>query len=225
VLRETFAQWGLPKRLRVDNGTPWGSSGDLPPDLALWILGLGVGMHWNHPRCPQENGVIERSQGTAKNWADPSACISVQQLQEALDRMDHIQRELYPVERQLSRRQLWPGLEHSGRRYTRAWERQHWNLPCALEHLSGYAVTRHVSPDGRIMLYNRAYYVGIIHKGKTVYVMLDPQELRWLITDTNGCQLRCPEAKELNATTIQNLQVARSTADSQRKRRHATKVQ
>src|SRR5271157_1101411 len=31
----------MPARIRVDNGTPWGSAGDLPTDLALWLFGLG----------------------------------------------------------------------------------------------------------------------------------------------------------------------------------------
>ena len=39
ALRQAFRRWGRPLRLRVDNGVPWGSSGDLPPDLALWLLG------------------------------------------------------------------------------------------------------------------------------------------------------------------------------------------
>jgi hypothetical protein len=39
---------------------PWGSSGDLPTDLACWLTGLGVGLLTNPPRRPQANGVIER---------------------------------------------------------------------------------------------------------------------------------------------------------------------
>lgn len=27
-LGRAFARWGLPKRVRVDNGKPWGSTGD-----------------------------------------------------------------------------------------------------------------------------------------------------------------------------------------------------
>jgi transposase InsO family protein len=66
-LRLAFARWGLPGRLRVDNGAPWGSKGDWPTELALWLIGLGVGVTWNTPRRPQENGVVERSQGTVSN--------------------------------------------------------------------------------------------------------------------------------------------------------------
>jgi transposase InsO family protein len=65
VLRNTFKRWGRPLRFRVDNGVPWGSSGDLPPDLVLWLLGLGVETVTNPPRRPQDNGVVERSQGPA----------------------------------------------------------------------------------------------------------------------------------------------------------------
>ncbi|MBV8318944.1 MAG: DDE-type integrase/transposase/recombinase, partial [Planctomycetaceae bacterium] len=68
MLRRIFQRWGLPDRLRVDNGHPWGSQNDLPTDLALWLIGLGVNMIWNKPRCPQMNGVVERSQGVTQQW-------------------------------------------------------------------------------------------------------------------------------------------------------------
>src|ERR671934_175688 len=68
LLRQAFGRWGLPGGLRVDNGKPWGSWSDLPTALALWLLGLGIELHWNPPRQPQRNGVVERSQGTGKRW-------------------------------------------------------------------------------------------------------------------------------------------------------------
>src|SRR5262245_63729085 len=95
-LRRILARWGRPARLRVDNGGPWGSAADLPPELALWLLGLGIDMHWNDPHTPQQNGVVERSQGTSKGWAEPGRCGSAAELQRRLDEMDAIQRERYP---------------------------------------------------------------------------------------------------------------------------------
>src|SRR5438132_5785588 len=53
-LRLAFGHWGLPGRFRVDNGWPWGSHGDFPTELSLWLIGLGLGIHWNNPRSPQE---------------------------------------------------------------------------------------------------------------------------------------------------------------------------
>src|SRR5437016_12462632 len=95
-LRRAFARWGRPATIRVDNGVPWGSSGDLPPDLALWLLGLEVATLPNPPRRPQDNGVVERSQGTAKRWAEPGACADARELQRRLREMDQIQRQEYP---------------------------------------------------------------------------------------------------------------------------------
>jgi len=84
VLRHAFQRWGRPQQFRVDNGTPWGSTGDLPTDLALWLLGLEVDIHANPPRRPQDNGVVERSQGTGKRWAEPHACADAKELHQRL---------------------------------------------------------------------------------------------------------------------------------------------
>src|SRR5262249_60933218 len=80
-LRGGFQRWGRPLSVQFDNGNPWGSWGDLPTPLALWLIGLGLGVSWIPPRTPQDNGVVERSQGVAFNWAEPDRCHSVEQLQ------------------------------------------------------------------------------------------------------------------------------------------------
>ena len=127
-LRRVLAQWGRPGTVRVDNGGPWGSAGDLPPELALWLIGLGIDMHWNDPHSPTQNGVVERSQGMSKRWAEPGQCDTPEQLQERLEEMDAIQREEYPSIGGLSRTVAYPGLVHSGRRYSEAWERRNCSV-------------------------------------------------------------------------------------------------
>lgn len=224
VLRDAFARYGLPQRFRVDNGSPWGSSGDLPPDLALWILGLGVELHWNTPNRPQENGVVERSQGTAKRWADPAASPSVAHLQKAMDGMDAIHRESYPVRGDQTRINLWPSLKHSGRKYTRSREGRLWKLSRVLEHLSGYAVVRRVDNSGRVSLYNRSHYVGTLHSRRMVYVMLDPNAAEWIFCDEEGRQLRRMPAKQISASNVMNLTVSRRPPVSRRKQNKAAKL-
>ena len=95
-MRLAFGRWGRPERLRVDNGPPWGTRGDLPTDLELWLLGVEVGVAPNPPRRPQDNGVVERSQGTGKQWGEPWTCDSLEELQRRLEEMDEIQRQEYP---------------------------------------------------------------------------------------------------------------------------------
>lgn len=206
-LRKVFARWGRPKSFRVDNGVPWGSSGDLPPELALWLIGLGIAMIWNPPREPQKNGVVERSQGVGKNWAEPGACQSVKELQQHFRKMDRIQREKYPYRDGRSRMEVFPELQHSSRIYSTAWEREHWNMKVVLEHLSEYLMSRRVDRAGLISIYNRNYYVGKHHQSVVVSVMLDPVSQKWIILDDQGRELRIHPAEQLTRDRIITLNV------------------
>lgn len=206
-LRAAWTRWGLPRHLRVDNGKPWGSWSDLPPALALWVIGLGSDVLWNDPRCPQQNGVVERSQGTAKRWAEPHACQTVAELQARLDEDDRLQRERYPLAQGRSRWQLFPSLAHSGRPYQETEEAAVWDLQRVRDHLAGYAVPRRVDSQGKVSVYNRNLYVGVVHGGKQVCVQFDPEQEHWLISDSAGRQLRTQPAPEVSAASIRGLQM------------------
>jgi hypothetical protein len=209
VLRQAFRRWGRPDQVRVDNGTPWGSANDLPTDLALWLLGIAVGTIANPPRQPQKNGVVERSQGTGKRWAEPGACRDARELQQRLRQMDAIQRAEYPSVAGRSRLEAYPELQHSGRDYSRAWERQQWNLDHVLAHLAGYAVPRKVDKAGTVSLYSHNHYVGYLHVGKQVYVMLDPKRIEWIFADERGRQLRTQPADQISRQRIETLTVSK----------------
>ena len=58
LFRHAFGRWGLPWRDRVNNGHPWGLNSGLPPDLALWLIGLGVEMALESaaPAAAQQQG-------------------------------------------------------------------------------------------------------------------------------------------------------------------------
>jgi hypothetical protein len=192
----------------VDNGAPWGSWGDLPTDLELWLLGVDVGVDPNPPRRPQANGVVERSQGTGKTWGEPWSCDSVEELQRRLQEMDQIQRQEYPSIAGKSRWEAFPQLAHSGRPYTAEWEEADWSLELVAEGLAGYAVRRRVDASGRISLYNRNHYVGSIHKRKDVYVMFDPETYEWVVADNEGRQLSRQPANHINREDIMKLTVS-----------------
>ena len=206
-MRLIFTEWGLPEVLRVDNGAPWGSWSDLPPVLALWVIGLGVQMHWNHANCPQENGVIERSQGLAKTWGEPGQCHTVRQFQNRINHEDRLQREQYPSINGQPRMTAYPDLKHSGRAYSTSWEQRHWNWDLVLAHLAGYAVPRQVDSSGKIGLYSSKLYVGTIHKGSRVYVQFDPDRTEWIVSDPRGRQLRAVPAGELTPRTVRRLNI------------------
>ena len=206
-LRRVFSRLGRPQRFRVDNGTPWGSCGDFPTDLALWLIGLDMIVIWNPPCQPQKNGKVERSQGVGKAWAEPRTCRSVGELQQRLREMDRIQREEYPHLGGHSRLCVYPELKHSGRDYDKIWERRHWSLDLVLEHLAQYTAPRRVDMSGKISIYEQNYYVGKQHQGKIVSVMLDPLAVRWVILDDDGCELRSHPAEQLTRERIISLNV------------------
>lgn len=206
-LRRAFSRWGLPGSFRVDNGVPWGSKGDLPTELALWLIGLGIGMIWNTPRRPQENGVVERSQGTANRWCEPWTCQSPEELETRLERMDRLHREVYPYQERRSRLEVHPGLANSGRPYVPESEDRLWEWGRVTAHLSGYVVVRQVNQNGMVSIYDRGYYVGRAHQGKSVYVTFDPDTNEWVFSDPSGRELRHKAAEEISPERVLALNV------------------
>jgi hypothetical protein len=188
ALRRAFARWGRPCRIRVDNGYPWISTGDLPTELGLWLLGLGVELAPNRPRRPQDNGVVECSQNTGKRWAEPSRCRSAAELQRNLDAMDRHQREAFP-DAAHSRSRLFPGLSRSGRTYSRSREAGLWRAGRLRESPADYVVVRRINARGLVSVYNRNYYVGRRHAGRSAYVRLDAAGGDWLFELTDGPSL------------------------------------
>jgi len=207
-IRLAFVRWGLPGRFRVDNGFPWGSRGDFSTELSLWLIGLGIGMHWNNAGSPQENGVVERSQGTGTRWCEPWTCATPAELQTRFERMDRLYREFYPYEKRRTRLEVFPGLAHSGRPYDRESETTLWKWSRVAEHLASIVPLRRVDQGGGVSLYNRGYYVGKIHKGKYVYVMYDPDLNEWVFADREGRQLTRRPADQLSPERVMNLNVS-----------------
>jgi len=208
-LRQVFSAWGLPGRLRVDNGYPWGSTGEFPPAMALWLIGLGIEVLWIPPGCPQQNGVVERAQGVGQNWAEPSQCRRAAELQERCDALDRRQRERYPYRDGRSRWDVYPALAHSGRPYQPRRERSLWDVARVLAVLADVVVKRRVDCTGSVSLYHRTRYVGKAHIGQAVYVSLDPSGPTWVIADEAGTEVRTHRADELTAERICGLAVSR----------------
>lgn len=60
-LTSVFQRYGLPERLLVDNGSPWGSTAAHPhTQLTAWFIRLGVTVSHGRPYHPQTQGKEER---------------------------------------------------------------------------------------------------------------------------------------------------------------------
>ncbi|HEX5327473.1 MAG TPA: IS481 family transposase, partial [Acetobacteraceae bacterium] len=77
-----FRRYGLPERINIDNGSPWGDgAGGRYTLLTVWLLRLGIRFSHSAPYHPQTNGKDERFHRTLKRdvlhgrqYADLAAC-------------------------------------------------------------------------------------------------------------------------------------------------------
>lgn len=92
-----FRDYGLPERIRSDNGPPFATSalGGLSK-LSVWWIKLGITPERIAPGKPQQNGRHERMHRTLAEEIEPQADIFAQQI--ALDRFRHVFNELRPHE-------------------------------------------------------------------------------------------------------------------------------
>ena len=164
-------------------------------------------MVWNPARTPQDNGVVERSQGTGKRWGEPHTCQDPDELQRRLDDMDRIQREVYPSIEGQSRWQAFPGLHEVAHPYTKTWEKKHWDIERVLAFMADQNALRRVDGKGQVSVYGRSHYVGQKYQGQDIYVYLDPVDREWVFATAKGVQLRRKVAAEITHERILNLQV------------------
>jgi len=75
VFERVFTQYGIPDRLRTDNGVPFASNSFCGlTRLSVWWIRLGIRPERIRPGCPQENGRHERMHRTlAEDTIYPSA--------------------------------------------------------------------------------------------------------------------------------------------------------
>jgi len=88
VFERVFKEFGLPRAIRTDNGTPFASSQALfgLSKLAVWWLRLGIAIERIKPGNPQQNGRHERMHLTLKNETTKPAAFNFLQQQERFDR-------------------------------------------------------------------------------------------------------------------------------------------
>jgi transposase InsO family protein len=62
-----FRRYGLPERMTMDNGAPWGSDAEHRyTPLTVWLIRLGIGVSHSRPYHPQTQGKDERFHRTLK---------------------------------------------------------------------------------------------------------------------------------------------------------------
>jgi transposase InsO family protein len=96
-LAKAFRLYGLPERMTMDNGSPWGSDRNhTVTPLTLWLMRLEIRVSHSRPYHPQTQGKNERFNGTlAREVIAPRSFASLSEAQAAFDAW----REVYNLER------------------------------------------------------------------------------------------------------------------------------
>ena len=101
ALTEAFRIYGLPRRMTMDNGAPWGAAHTdhgLTP-LVVWLIRLGIKVSHSRPYHPQTQGKNERFNGTLlREVIAPRQFTTMAEVQAAFDRWRDIYNHQRPHE-------------------------------------------------------------------------------------------------------------------------------
>lgn len=92
VLTENvFSRYGIPWRMTMDNGSPWGDDGVvLLTRLTAWLIRLSIGVSHSRPFHPQTQGKDERLHRTIRDEVtNHLSCSDLGHLQSAFDAFRH----------------------------------------------------------------------------------------------------------------------------------------
>ena len=183
-LLQMFKKWGFPKAIKTDNGAPFGlPSRDAIPIMSLWLTAWGIKPLLNRPKRPQDNGTVERAQGTSSRWAEIKKATDVKDLQQRLDIIVQEQRDKYPVKRlkYTFRTQVFPDLYH----IVRPFDEQKFDIQAAYQFLSTKTLQRKVTVSGACSVYGRAMYLDYKLKGNLLFFKFDFIKMGWNVSNSN----------------------------------------
>lgn len=207
-IQAAFECWGLPESIRVDNGTPWGTTSAVPSAMALWWAGLGITVRYGRRARSTDNAVIERCNGVLAQWVEPERQPNFEAFQQQLEWAAWTQRERYRSPHHLTRAQAYPDLYANPRRYRRQQDAQRWDAAQAAIFLSSYCFQRKVEKNGQITLMTNVYSVGRAFARQTVNIRFQVPTNEWVVYDAYNQEIRRFASKELRYAQICALRLA-----------------
>lgn len=142
-LRQVFERYGLPERMTMDNGAPWGDTTGTWTALELWLMRQGICVGHSRPYHPQTQGKLERFHRSLKaELLQGRWFLSSEQLQQTFDSW----RDRYNLERPHEAL----GMQVPASRYQPS-SRQYQARPAAAEYDAGMMV-RKVDISGKLSI-------------------------------------------------------------------------
>jgi hypothetical protein len=171
IFEAAFREYGLPDRMRTDNGAPFGSNGESGlTGLSVWWIKLGIVPERIEPGKPQQNGRHERMHRTLKQ---ATACPPARNRGAQQRRFDQFRWEYNEQRPHEALGQATPASCYapSARPYPRRL--------AEVEYPEGWQVRR-VSPGGQIRW--RTEYIFVAHALQGEVVGIEPvEDGRWRV--------------------------------------------
>ncbi len=176
TLRRAFLTYGFPQVLTLDHGTVFYDNttpSPYPTRLHLWLLALGVQVHFTHKRCPTDHAIIERTHQTMTAQALlGQTYASHANLWAGLDERRAALNHHIPS-RTLSHQaplEAYPDARHSGRMYRPEWEEDLLYLERVWTYLQACRWFRRIRSNGFFCLGGYSYYLGkpVAHLGVAI---------------------------------------------------------
>ncbi len=163
-LTAVFRRYGMPTRILVDNGSPWGVDGEHRYTIfSVWLMRLGIMVSHSRPCHPQTLGKEERFHKTLKvELLKYCTGMAMEACQERFE----LWREVYNAER--PHESL--GMQVPAERYRMSPRSFPETLPSIEYGPEDYV--RKVQQDGKIFYHNREYPISKAFRGQ--YVALRP---------------------------------------------------
>jgi len=154
-----FRQYGLPERIRSDNGVPFASTACAGlSQLSLWWIRLGILPERIEPGKPQQNGRHERMHRTLKQAATRPPSVNMKTQQQRFDAFREEYNEQRPHEAL--------GQQTPASHYLPSHRPYPERLPKL--HYPDYFEVRKVSSNGVVYWHNKLVYVSHLLKGEQV---------------------------------------------------------
>ena len=95
---KAFMEYGVPKAIRTDNGSPFASAQSFYhlTQLSVWWMRLGINVERSRPGCPQDNGRHERMHLTLKQETTRPSRANLTAQQEEFDKFIRIYNDERP---------------------------------------------------------------------------------------------------------------------------------
>jgi len=207
AVEAALSEWGMPKRMRFDNGYPFANTSDryVPNALNLWLVSLGIEVVFNAPHSPQQNGSVEGTQRISYNWANPKTCKNAECLQQELNRVssDHIKVLRQRRNGDQTRVDLCPQIYSNTRRY----DAQSIDPQKVKDHLAKYSWEKDVYDNGYVGIFSKKWNIGRQYARQKVIITYDKTTNEWNIAMSNHKTIKRIDGPLLSKEAILNLAI------------------